>query len=92
MKNFLRTGWLLALLIAASWVIVSAMTVAGQDAKALFEGRCSLCHPTSRPLSETKTAEGWRQTVMRMKDKAGERISDEEAEIITNYLSEVRGK
>lgn len=92
MKNFLRTGWLLALVVAASWVSVSAITVADQDAKALFEDRCSLCHPTSRPLSVTKTAEEWRQTVMRMKGKAGERISDQEAETIINYLSKIRGK
>jgi len=92
MKNFLRTGWLLALVVAASLVIVSPMTATDQDAKGLFEARCSLCHPTSKPLSESKTAEGWRQTVMRMKAKAGGRISDGEAEVITNYLSEIRGK
>ncbi len=61
------------------------------DPKTLFEARCSLCHDISRPLGKTKTAAEWRETVMRMKGKAGGKIGDAEAETIIKYLTETRG-
>jgi cytochrome c5 len=71
---------------------VAGTAVGGEDAKALFEKRCSLCHSTSRALGKTKIAKEWRQTVTRMQGYAGGRISDEEAKIIIEYMTEIRGK
>ena len=92
MKRLLGVRWLLAPLLVGSFISVSIIRAADNDGKTLFENRCSLCHPTSRPLGVTKSAEQWRQTVTKMKDYAGGRISDEEAETIINYLTKIRGK
>ena len=92
MKRFVKIGLFLSLLGAFSLISAPHMKAADSDAKALFEKRCSICHSIDRPLSNTKSGEEWRQTVMRMKAHAGDRISDEEAEIIITYLTEVRGK
>jgi len=73
-------------------ILVSGTTAEESDAKGLFEKRCSLCHPTSRPLEKTKSSEEWEKTVMRMKGYAGDRISEKDAKIITGYLTEIRGK
>lgn len=62
------------------------------DAGALFESKCSLCHSISRPKSKKKSAEGWRSTVMRMKNSNNCPITDEEAGKIINYLTEHYGK
>jgi hypothetical protein len=75
-----------------SLIPISGITAQESDAKGLFEKRCSLCHPTSRPLGKTKSSEEWEKTVMRMKGYAGDRISDQDAKIITGYLTEIRGK
>lgn len=92
MKNFLQTGLFLVLLVTFGVIRAPQIKAADIDAKALFEKRCSMCHSVDRPLSKTKTGEEWRQTAMRMKAFAGDRISDEEAEIIIKYLTEIRGK
>jgi mono/diheme cytochrome c family protein len=77
---------LFAVGVSALWSPAADKT----DPKTLFEARCSLCHDISRPLSKTKTAAEWRETVMRMKGKAGGKISDAEAETIVKYLTEIR--
>jgi hypothetical protein len=92
MKGLLRIGLLVGSLVAFGLIPLSVTIGAEEDAKGLFEKRCSICHSTSRPLGKTKSAEEWRQTVTRMKGYAGGKISDEEAEIIIEYLSETRGK
>ena len=92
MRKLLQAGWLLVGLLAASFITVSAITATDTGAKTLFEKRCSLCHPASRPLSQTKSGEQWRQTVTRMQAHAGGKISDKEATIIIEYLTEIRGK
>ena len=91
MKTFMRNLCLLLLIIAVG--VLPAWTIAAEksDAKSLFEKRCSLCHSTDRPLTKTKTAQEWKQTVTKMKDYAGGRISAEDAKIITQYLTEIRG-
>ena len=78
--------------VALILVPVWGTAAQAQDPKALFEERCAMCHSLSRPLDKTKTAEGWRETVNRMKGYAKGRISDAEAEIIANYLSEIRAQ
>lgn len=78
--------------LALSGASVSASEEKDTDAGALFESKCSLCHNISRPKSKKKSAEGWRSTVMRMKNKNGCPINDEEAETIINYLTDNYGK
>jgi len=92
MKTLLRVGLLLTPLILVGLIPVSGITAEESDAKTLFEKRCSLCHPTSRPLGKTKSSEEWEKTVMRMKGYADGRISDKDANIIIVYLGEIRGK
>ena len=92
MKTLLRVGLLLTPLVVVGLIPISAITAEESDAKGIFEKRCSLCHPTSRPLGKTKSSEEWEKTVMRMKGYAGDRISDQDAKIITGYLTEIRGK
>ena len=92
MRSLLKIGLFLVPLAAFSLIPAADIKAADSDAKALFENRCSLCHPTNKPLSMSKSGEEWRQTVMRMKARAGDRISDEEAETIIKYLTEIRGK
>ena len=92
MKTLLRVGLFLTPLVVVGLIPFSGITAEESDAKGLFEKRCSLCHPTSRPLGKTKSSEEWEKTVMRMKGYAGDRISDKDAKIIAGYLAEVRGK
>ena len=61
------------------------------DAKELFETKCSVCHPTSRPLGKNKDRDGWTATVTRMQKVNGCPISDDEAKRIIDYLVSVRG-
>jgi hypothetical protein len=85
-------GLILVSLVAIGFFWVSNEIAADDNAKAVFEKLCSLCHSTSRSLDTNKSGDEWRQSVMRMKTYAGDRISDEEAEIIIDYLTEIRGK
>lgn len=66
----------------------------GEKGKAeqLFESKCSLCHSINRPKSKKKSREGWESTVMRMKNKNGCPITDEEAKMIIDYLAEEHGE
>jgi len=57
----------------------------------LFESKCSICHSIDRPKSKKKSKKGWESTVMRMKNKNGCPINDEEAKIIIDYLAEKYG-
>ncbi len=64
-----------------------------RQAKAIFESRCSICHDLETTLERRKTKKGWRDTVIRMRQKtAGNVISEEDVEIITEYLFRIRGK
>ena len=92
MQTLLRVGLFLASLALVGMIPIMGITAEDSDAKGLFEKRCSLCHPASRPLSKTKSSEEWEKTVVRMKGYAGDRISDQDAKIIAGYLAEIRGK
>ncbi|HVO83326.1 MAG TPA: c-type cytochrome [Syntrophobacteria bacterium] len=92
MRRVLKMVWLWAPLIIISLTSASVPAADKADPKALFEARCSTCHPLSRPLGKKMTAAEWRETVMRMKGLAGGKISDAEAEAIIKYLNETRGK
>ncbi len=77
---------------------VSSLSIAvdtpgyGDDGSALFESKCGLCHSIDRPKSKKKSEEGWRKTVMRMKNVNKCPISDEEATAIIKYLSKTYSK
>ena len=92
MSAGLRTGLIIVFLGAIGFFLGSNQTAAEESAVVVFEKRFSLCHPLSGPLGTNKSIDEWRQTVMRMKTYAGKRINDEEAEIIIDYLTEIRGK
>ena len=92
MEKYLRIGLLLVALVVVGLIPVAGITADMSEAKDLFEKRCSLCHPTSRPLSKTKSSAEWQKTVNRMKDYAKGRISDKDAAVIIEYLTETRGK
>jgi cytochrome c5 len=79
-------------LVVVALISVSGITAEESGAKGLVEKRCSLCHPSSRPLGKTKSSEEWEKTVLRLEGYAGDRISDKDAKIIAGYLSEGRGK
>ncbi len=61
------------------------------NAEQLFKSKCSICHSIDRPKSKKKTKEGWETTVMRMKNKNGCPITDEEARMIIDYLADEYG-
>ena len=92
MKEVLKVGGLAIVFMALSVAGVLSIAAEKGGAKALFDDRCSTCHDTDRPLGKTKTPEGWRQTVTTMQEHAAGAISDEERDIIIEYLSETRGK
>ena len=78
----------------ASLILVTAFLGAGvavADEKELFEKKCSICHPLSRPLGATMNRDGWTETVTRMQKVNGCPITDEEAKAIVEYLVKVRG-
>jgi cytochrome c5 len=82
-------------LVIVLFLTVSAITVYGVEeavnAKSLFEQKCSLCHSIDRPKSKQKSADAWKSTVMRMKNTNGAPVSDEEAKIIIEYMTENYG-
>ena len=55
------------------------------EPKALFEKRCSRCHSLDR-TNKNESGEYWKSTVQKMKKKFFSGISDEEANIITEYV------
>jgi len=79
----------MAALILAMTFFGAGLAIA--DEKALFETKCSICHPLSRPLGETMDRDGWTVTVMRMQKVNGCPITDEEAKAIVEHLVKVRG-
>ncbi len=62
------------------------------DAEGLFEAKCSVCHPTNKPKSKKWKRAKWEKTVKRMMKKKKTLMTDEEAEIIIDYLAENYGK
>lgn len=86
-----RTAAILTVALFLAGGVGLAADKAPKDAKALFEAKCSICHPTSRPLGKTKDRQGWTETVTRMQKGNGCPISDEEAKQIIDYLVAERG-
>lgn len=82
-----RTTMITAAVVVAT---VGALSLAGcgsSDPAALYESKCSSCHSLSVVDDATySTTEEWKALVDRMKDMTTT-ISDEDAEIITEYLA-----
>jgi len=64
---------------------------ADAEAKALFEAKCSACHPLSRPLGRNRERKWWVETVTRMQKVHGCDITDGEAQTIIDFLAKIRG-
>lgn len=56
----------------------------------LFEVKCSACHGTDRPLSKSRSAQAWLDTVKRMAAKRPGHLTDEQILAIAAYLGAVR--
>lgn len=59
--------------------------------KTLFEKSCGKCHGLERPKTKKKTRAEWETTVLRMK-KIGATVTEEEAKLIIDHLSEAYKK
>lgn len=81
-----------AMLIGAAYGAASAGEDGPPDAAALFENKCSICHLIERAKKKNKTEKGWRDTVMRMKNTNGAPITEDEAEMLIEYLTDNYGK
>jgi cytochrome c5 len=64
-----------------------APSVSGPE---LLQDRCTQCHSLDRVTAASKTQAEWEATVARMRDKGAE-LTDEEAQILTEYLAETYG-
>ncbi len=84
------------LLVAVFVLMVSLpalVSAAGDDeAKALFESKCSQCHSLENATDKTDTPEGWLSTVTRMREQNGCDITRQESDIIINYLAKSYGR
>lgn len=84
------------LLLAAFMMMVTLpalVSAAGDDeAKALFESKCSQCHSIENATDKTDTPKGWHSTVTRMREQNGCPITMQESEIIINYLAKSYGR
>ena len=83
--------------LLAAFVLVQVPFAAAGDfdveaAKALFETKCSRCHPTSRPLSKHMDKDGWAMTVKRMQGKSPGWLTDDEVATVIEFLSKTQGK
>lgn len=84
-----------AVLLAAAltWALPSLAAETGPtgDAGALFEAKCSVCHPSDRPKGKKKTRDEWEKTVTRMIQTNGASITPAEAKVIVEYLAKTHG-
>jgi hypothetical protein len=82
-------------LVTILFLAVTSVTVYGGEeggnVKALFEKKCSLCHSIDRPKSKKKSGDGWKSTVTRMKNVNGAPVTDEEAKMIIQHLTDNYG-
>jgi len=57
-----------------------------------FQKRCLACHDEDRILRAQKSADGWAQTVARMREKKEAAITEKEAKAIVAWLQELRAR
>jgi len=94
MKKLVMCAIGVAFFVFAVVFAYSAEKQTGQaaDTKSLFEKKCSICHELERPKSKHKTQPEWADTVLRMKNKNGAPVNDDEAKAIIEYLARHYGK
>lgn len=83
---------LLGLVTASALFLATLPGIAAEESpesKALFEKRCSRCHGLDK-VNQTGTPDYWKGTVKKMKEKWFSGISNQEIEIITQYLIQNR--
>ena len=56
------------------------------DGAALLQGRCTVCHSTSRIFGASKDLAGWQSTIDRMVGK-GAKLTAEEQAVLAEYLA-----
>lgn len=81
--------------IALLWAVGGGEAPGQEEGKAvsprvLFETKCSICHPLTRILRQLEPLEGWSSIVAREREKAPFWISQQEAELITEYLQALK--
>ena len=62
------------------------------EGKALFEQKCSVCHPLDRATSRSELKEKWAGIVKDMQGKKADWISDADAAKIVDFLAAEHGK
>lgn len=62
------------------------------DGKALFDQKCSVCHPLDRSTARKEMKEKWAAIVKEMQGKKADWISDADAAKIVDYLAAEYGK
>lgn len=67
-----------------------AQIVAYLLTKNTFEAKCSVCHPTDRPLGTSKSAADWLATAQRMSQKKPGHLTEAQVADIAAYLALVR--
>ena len=90
MKLAIRSILPFVLMILIGLSFVDRTGAQDGDARALFNKRCSKCHGLDR-TNRTETPDNWRKIVFEMKNKWFSGISDQEAEIIADYLANTKG-
>jgi mono/diheme cytochrome c family protein len=80
-------AWLLTLVFAGG----PSLAYDQAAAEKLFQQHCGTCHHVDRSLKKTKERIGWTKTVKRMQGYASGMITDDAADSIVNYLTDVRG-
>jgi cytochrome c2 len=67
------------------------LSVDAKQGEGLVEYKCSMCLTLERIFVQTKTREGWMETVARMRERLPGWINDNDARTISGFLAEVQG-
>ncbi len=87
-----RTVLLAAVFVMMVTLPAQVSAVSDDEAKALFESKCSQCHSIENATDKTDTPEGWLSTVTRMREQNGCDITRQESDIIIDYLAKFYGR
>ena len=83
---------LLFVLVLMVSLPVFVQAVSDDEAKALFEEKCNICHSATNATDLRETPDGWREIVLRMKDDNGCDLSNAQVETILGYLNKNYGR
>ena len=67
------------------------LSVDAKQGEGLVEYKCAKCHSLERIFAQTKTRDGWMETVNRMRERLPGWINDNDARTISGFLAEVQG-